>query len=311
MSIDRPADLRRALAGVRAFVLDADGVLMSRNEPIAGSPEAIVELRRRGIPYRVLTNFSSAHRSTLAAAFAKATGLEVDGAEIITAASAAAAYTAARHAGQPLLVLAAPDARREWDGQQLVTPETADRDDVRVGAVVIGDAGDDLSYRNLDIAFRQIRAGAELVAMHRNPWWITQRGVTLDAGAAVVGLEYALRRKAVVTGKPSPVVFRQAVAELRADVRARGAGEKTGRTAPERRRRLLAAEIAMVGDDAVADVAAAKRIGLRGILVLSGKTAAEDLTSSNGGPARGPDAVAGDLAAVVAALAAADDRPEG
>ena len=47
--------------------------------PIAGSPEALVELRRRGIPYRVVTNFSSAHRSSLAAAFGKATGLDVDG----------------------------------------------------------------------------------------------------------------------------------------------------------------------------------------------------------------------------------------
>jgi len=303
MPIDRPVDLRRALAGVRALVLDADGVLMYRNEPIAGSPEALVELRRRGVPYRVLTNFSSAHRSTLAKGFAKATGLEVDGAEIITAASAAAAYTAAHHPGQPLLVLAAPDARREWDGQQSVTPETADRDDVRVAAVVIGDAGDDLSYRNLDIAFRQIRAGAEFVAMHRNPWWITQRGVTLDAGAAVVGLEYALRRRAVVTGKPSPVVFRQAASELRADVR--------DRPTADGRRRLLASEVAMVGDDAVADVAAAKRIGLRGILVLSGKTTAEDLSGPNGERLRQPDAVARDLAAVVAALPAADDRPEG
>jgi HAD superfamily hydrolase (TIGR01450 family) len=202
-----------------------------------------------------------------------------------------------------LLVLAAPDARREWDGQQLVTADMADRDDVRVGAVVIGDAGDDLSYRNLDIAFRQIRAGAGFVAMHRNPWWITQRGVTLDAGAAVVGLEYALRQKAVVTGKPSPVVFRQAVSELRADVRRRAAGES--------RRRLLAAEIAMVGDDAQADVTAAKRVGLRGILVLSGKTTAEDLSPPSAERARRPDAAALDLAAVVAALPAADTRPEG
>jgi HAD superfamily hydrolase (TIGR01450 family) len=303
MAIDRPADLRRALAGVRAFVLDADGVLMYRNQPIAGSPDALVELRRRGVPYRVLTNFSSAHRSTLATAFAKATGLEVNGAEIITAASAAAAYTAAHHPGQPLLVLAAPDARREWDGQQLVSAEMADRSDVRVGAVVIGDAGDDLSYRNLDIAFRQIRAGAGFVAMHRNPWWITERGVTLDAGAAVVGLEYALRRRAVVSGKPSPVVFRQAVSELRADVR--------GRPAAESGPRLLAAEIAMVGDDAQADVAAAKRVGLRGILVLSGKTTAEDLRRPNLARSRRPDAVARDLAAVVAALPAADAPPEG
>ena len=224
-----------------------------------------------------------------------ATGLEVDGAEIITAASAAAAYTAANHARAPLLVLAAPDARREWDGQQLLSPEAADRDGVRVAAVVVGDAGDDLSYRNLDIAFRQLRAGAEFVAMHRNPWWITERGVTLDAGAVVVGLEFALGRRAVVSGKPSPVVFRQAVAELLADAR---------RLPAPGARRLLVGEVAMVGDDAEADVAAAKRVGLRGILVLSGKTLAEDLMEAKPGRAYRPDAVARDLATVVAALLA-------
>src|SRR5260370_13979502 len=124
----------------------------------------------------------------------------------------------------------------------------ADRDDVRVGAVVIGDAGDDLSYRNLDIAFRQIRAGAAFVAMHRNPWWITPRGVTLDAGAAVVGLEYALRRRAVVSGKPSPVVFRQAASELRTDVR--------GRPAAAGPPRLLAGGIGVLRHHAPADGAA-------------------------------------------------------
>jgi HAD superfamily hydrolase (TIGR01450 family) len=277
------SDLRSALDGVRAFVLDADGVLMYRGAPIEGSPAAVLELRRRGIPYRVVTNFSSAHRSTLAAAFGKATGIETDGSEIITAASAAAAYTAAHHPGTSLLVLAAPDARREWAGQELLSPEEADARKEPVAAVVIGDAGDDLSYTNLDIAYRQLRAGAEFVAMHRNPWWVTPRGFTLDSGALVAGLEFALGRKAVICGKPSPVVFRQAVAELR--------GEVLGP-------RLRTGDVAMVGDDPRADVAAARRAGLRGILALTGKTSAEDAAA--GGAAA--DAVARSLAEIVAAL---------
>lgn len=282
--LDAGADLRAAVAGVRALILDADGVLMYRSKPIPGAPDAVVELRRRGIPYRVLTNFSSAHRSSLAAAFGKATGLDVDPAEIITAASAAAAYTASHHAGKPVLVLAAPDARREWAGQDVVTLDEADARSEPVAAVVIGDAGDDLSYRNLDIAFRQLRNGAEFVAMHRNPWWMTPKGFTLDAGALVAGLEFALGRRAVITGKPSPVVFRQALDELRAEV-AGGGGS-----------RLRAADVAMVGDDPRADIAAARRVGLRGVLVLTGKVTADEA------PASGVrlDAIAPSLAEVVA-----------
>lgn len=286
---DRPdssAALRAAVGGVRAFILDADGVLLFRNQPIEGSPDAVVELRRRGIPYRVLTNYSSAHRSTLAAAFGRATGLEVDAAEIITAASAAAAYTAANHPGKPVLVLAAPDARREWAGQEVLGPDEADARSEPVAAVVIGDAGDDLSYANLDVAFRQLRSGAEFVAMHRNPWWMTPKGYTLDAGAMVAGLEFALGRRAVVTGKPSPVVFRQALAELRGDVNVSGGP------------RLRAGDVAMVGDDPRADVAAARRIGLRGILVLTGKTSAAEAAASG----VKLDAIGRNLAEVVRAV---------
>ena len=283
-------DLRSALQGVRAFVLDADGVLMYRGEPIKGSPGAVLELRRRGIPYRVVTNFSSAHRSTLAAAFARSTGVETDGREIITAASAAAAYTNSEHAGERLLVLAAPDARREWEGQVLVSPEEADAGSGPVGAVVIGDAGDDLSYRNLDIAYRQLHAGAEFVAMHRNPWWMTPKGFTLDAGALVAGLEFALGRRAVICGKPSPVVFQQAVAELRAELAAR----TDGRGGP----RLRAAEVTMVGDDPKADYAASRRAGLRALLALTGKVSREEAIAAGVDEAR----IAANLAEIVAAL---------
>jgi HAD superfamily hydrolase (TIGR01450 family) len=278
-----PAQLRAALAGVRAFILDADGVLMYRNVPIPGSPEAIVELRRRGIPYRVVTNFSSAHRSSLAAAFGKAAGIPVDHTEIITAASAAAAYTAKHHAGAPLLVLAAPDAQREWVGQELLTPEEADARGRPVAAVVIGDAGDDLSFANLDIAFRQVRNGAAFVAMHHNPGWMTPKGFTLDAGSVVAGLEFALGRRAVICGKPSPVVFRQALAELRAQ-----AG------AP----RLQAADVAMVGDDPRADIAAAQRVGLRAFLTVTGKVTADEARAAG----VAADVIAGSLSEIIAAL---------
>lgn len=292
------AKLRDALDGVRAFVLDADGVLMFKGGPIVGAPEAVTELRRRGIPYRVVTNYSSAHRSSLAAAFGKATGLEVDGTEIITAASAAATYTARSHRDRPILVLAAPDALREWSGQEVLTPAEADARTEPVAAVVIGDAGDDLSFANLDIAFRQLRGGAQLVAMHRNPWWMTPKGFTLDAGAAVAGLEFAVGRKAIICGKPSAVVFRQALAELRAQLaggpRPVGHGQ-VGSGSP----RLRAADVVMVGDDPQADIAAARRVGLRGILVTTGKTTAAE--AAGAGVPR--DHIAASLAEVVAALA--------
>jgi ribonucleotide monophosphatase NagD (HAD superfamily) len=104
--------------------------------------------------------------------------------------------------------------------------------------------------------------------MHRNPWWMTPKGVTLDAGAVVAGLEFALGRKARICGKPSPMVFRQALRDLRAEATRSGGP------------RLRADDVVMVGDDPRADIAAARRVGLRGILVLTGKTSAGEAGAS-------------------------------
>jgi len=278
--------LRAALHGVRGFVLDADGVLVLRGAALPGSMEAVTSLTQRGIPYRVVTNFSALHRETLAGWFDRG-GLTIDPERIITGTSATAAHTAVRYPGRPLFVLAATDALREFDGQHLLTADAADAATPgTVAAVVIGDAGDDLSFRNMDVAFRLVRGGAELLSMHRNPWWLTPKGETLDAGAYVVGLEFATGRTARILGKPSPAVFRQAVAGLVADL-----GE-----------RLPRSSFAMVGDDLRADVAAAQRVGMRGILVLSGKTSAAEAGQAGRSGARGPDGIAATLADVVAAL---------
>ncbi len=280
--------LREALRGVRGLVLDADGVLVLQGAALPGSVEAVRSLQDRRIPFRVVTNFSQLHRETLAGWFAKG-GVAIAPERIITGTSATAAYTAVTYPGRPLFVLAATDARREFDGQRLLTADEADPLPAgTVAAVVIGDAGDELSYRNMDVAFRLVHGGADLLAMHRNPWWLTSRGMTLDAGAFVAGLEFATGRRARTLGKPSPVVFRQAVAGLVEDL-----GERLPRSG-----------FAMVGDDLRADVAAAQRVGLRGFLVLSGKTdqADVDRATKAGRRGRGPDGIAPTLADIVAAL---------
>jgi len=279
-------DLSEALDGVRGLVLDADGVIVLKGELLPGAPEALARLVALGIPFRIVTNFSAAHRDTLSARFADGA---VPGARFITAASAAAAYTATHYPGGRLFVISAPDALREFDGQTLVSLDEADAAAPgELAAVVIGDGGDELSYRNLNVAFRAIRRGAEFVAMHRNPWWLTPRGETLDAGAFVAGLEEATGRAPVVCGKPSPVVFTQALAGLAEDLGVR---------------RLPARDVAMVGDDPVADIAAARRVGLRGILVLTGKVGAGEAGAAMSGPARTrPTAIAQSLPDIVAAL---------
>lgn len=280
------ADLRTALAGVRAFLLDLDGVIVLAGAIIPGAADAVAALGRRRIPYRIVTNTSAVSRTTLSRWSAKL-GAPIRAERFESALSASAAWTARTFPDQPLYVLASDDAKTEFDGQRLMTHEEAGANGATAAAVVIGDSPEEATFDNLNRAFRLILGGATLVGMHRNPWWLTPEGPTLDSGSFVVGLEFAAETRARVIGKPSPAFYAQAVRDLRKE-----AGHDLAR-----------GDIAMVGDDVRTDVRAAQRSGLRGILVLSGKHGEADVESAareRGG--RRPDAIAPDLAAVVAAL---------
>jgi HAD superfamily hydrolase (TIGR01458 family) len=283
---DRPTDLRAALEGVRAFLLDLDGVIVVAGKLIPGAAGAMAALERRRMPYRIVTNTSAVSRETLSRWSGKL-GAPIPPERFESALSASAAWTARAYPDGPLYVLASDDAKREFAGQRLLTHDEAGAKGASVAAVVIGDSPEEATFDNLNRAFRLIRDGATLVGMHRNPWWLTPQGPTLDSGSFVVGLEFAAETRARVIGKPSPGFFAQAVRDLR---------KEAGRD-------LARGDIAMVGDDVRSDIRAAQRAGLRGILVLSGKHAEADVEAAareRGG--RRPDAIAADLAAVVDAI---------
>ena len=284
--ITAPDAVRARLDGVRGVLLDMDGVMTLRGEAIEGAPEAMSRLRASGLPHRVLTNTSLVSRATLSGTLARL-GIELPPEDIVSALSATAAYVRDVFAGMPVYVLTSPDGRREFIGQWLLSHAEADAPGAAAAAVIVGDSPDELTYANMNRAFRLLREGATLVAMHRNPWWLTAAGPTLDAGAYVVGLEYATGVAATVVGKPSREFFVRAIDDL-------GIGPL--------------ADLVMVGDDLVNDVGAAAALGLRTALVLTGRHGPDDVAAAARGepPAAGqpvvPTVIAASLAEVVDAL---------
>jgi HAD superfamily hydrolase (TIGR01450 family) len=299
-------DLQRELTGLRALLLDMDGVVVLRGAVIPGAAEALASLEARSIPYVIATNTSLYSRATLSREL-RGAGLAVGPERIVSAASVAAGYCRRHFPDAQLYVLGAPDGLAEFDGLRLLSHREAAEPDARAAAVVIGDAAEEFTPRNMQSAFTLLRNGARFVAMHKNRWWLTQAEVLLDAGAYVTGLEYAIERRALVTGKPSRAFFAGAVRVLAAVPAA--VPPKVPAAVPGAGSRLSPREVAMVGDDLWNDVRGAQRAGLRGVFVLSGKHGAAELAHAAAErPAWAPDAVAPSIAEVVAAL---DDPPLG
>jgi HAD superfamily hydrolase (TIGR01458 family) len=248
-----------------AILLDVDGVLHVSGEPIPGAVEAIARLRADGHRLRFVTNNSTRTTLTLADEL-RALGIELDATELQTPTAAAAEQLG----GRRVYALVMPSIVPDLEGVEIVGEGAH--------AVLVGGCDETtepnqvFSHMNLARAFSEIRAGADLYAMHKNPWWQTSRGPMLDGGAYVAALEYATGVEATVIGKPSAACFAGALAALDAEP------ELTW----------------MVTDDLEQDVRGAQLFGMKTLLLRTGKFRPDALERSS----VVPDAVLSSIANV-------------
>jgi HAD superfamily hydrolase (TIGR01458 family) len=236
------------MAAVDALLLDIDGVLAVSWEPLAGAVDAMAWIRRKAIPFRLITNTTTHTRRELARTLASA-GFDVTPEEIVTAVVATASYLRTAHDGARVFVLTDGDPGEDLAGIDRVdAPADAD-------VVVLGGASDAFTYAAMNAIFRRLMDGAALVGMHRNLFWKTGAGWELDGGAYIAALEEASGVTATICGKPARAYFEAAIEPL---------GVPAGRAA-------------MVGDDIVNDVLGAQAVGLTGVLVRTGKFRDSDL----------------------------------
>jgi HAD superfamily hydrolase (TIGR01458 family) len=231
-----------------AILLDVDGVLHVSGAPIPGAADAVKHLRAAGHRIRFVTNSTTMSQADLGKQL-RGMGFAIEDEELQTTGRVAARVLA----GKRVLALTMPGLLDDLDGLELIG--------INADAVLIGgcDEGEEpgriFSYLNLNRAFLELEAGAELYCLHRNRWWQTAEGPRLDAGAFVAGLEFAADVEATVLGKPSPEYFAAALEEIDADP-----------------------ELAwMVGDDLEGDIGGAQRQGMRTVLVRTGKFRPDDL----------------------------------
>jgi phospholysine phosphohistidine inorganic pyrophosphate phosphatase len=248
------------LDGVRAVLVDLDGVLYVEDSPVPDAAEAIEELRAAGLGLRFVTNTTQRSRAGTLDKLADL-GFSVPEGELVTPAALAVQHCA--RSGHRRVALLMNEGVKEDFGAL----DEAERD---VDAVVVGDLGRAFDYDALNEGFRRVMEGAELVALQRNRYWRTADGLSLDVGPFVAALEYATGSEARVMGKPAPAFFDLVLGDLGTD----------------------AAATAMIGDDVETDVGGAMAAGMRGVLVRTGKFTPEALAGSGVEPTAVVDSIA-------------------
>ena len=157
----------------RGVLIDLSGVVYSGAELLPGATEAITELEAAGIPHRFLTNTTSKPLRAILTQL-EGFGLSVPAAQVFTPAQAAVAWLAAESHAPHLL--AHPALEEEFAVCRRDGPP----------AVVVGDAREHFTYARLNAAFRQLIAGAPLVALAENRVFRDADGeLSMDAGAFV------------------------------------------------------------------------------------------------------------------------------
>ena len=254
------------LPPIDALLIDLDGVLYVGDEAIDGAGEAVRELRESGLALRFVTNTTQRSHGQTLDKLARL-GFEVEPEELVTPAALARRHCVdAGHAKVALIMN--ENVKQDFEGLE----ESEDSPD----AVIMGDLGERFGFEILNSAFRMVMDGAELVALQKNRFWLTEDGLSLDEGPFVAAVEYASGKEALVVGKPSEAFFRLSL-------------DGTGASAER---------AAIVGDDVETDIGGAMRAGLAGVLVRTGKYREEFVRSSGIEPTATLDSIA-DLPALI------------
>lgn len=240
----------------RGYILDLDGVVYRGDLVLPGARELTewVDATRRRLVF--LSNNSVATPQEVAAKLARL-GIPRPEDRTLTAGLAAVQDIARRHAGARVLVLALPSIERlaREHGLAVVSADAPPAADGPLPEVVLAGLDRTLTYARLKHAMQAVLAGAEIVAVNRDPRLPVEGTFEPGTGSIVAALEYASGQRARMIGKPAPEIVHEAVRQL--DV--------------------ALDDVLMVGDGLDLDIPAGRAAGVATALVLTGLTTAAQL----------------------------------
>jgi 4-nitrophenyl phosphatase len=265
-SVARPETI---LQGIRHLIIDMDGVLWRGDEPMEHLQPFFGLLHEQSIDYILATNNSSRTPEQFTSKLAHFC-VQVAPEAILTSSQVAAAYLAGEAPQGALVYAIGGDGLRralEMQGLKLVAQDAESADYVVVGWDTR------LTWDKLATAALLIHQGAGFVGTNPDVSYPTERGPAPGNGAQLAALQTTTGISPIVTGKPEPPMYEEAMRRM---------GARPGTTA-------------VIGDRLDTDIAGGVRLGLTTVLVLSGIASENDVGSS---PIK-PDVVCTDIGAVM------------
>ncbi|HXI80229.1 MAG TPA: HAD-IIA family hydrolase, partial [Verrucomicrobiae bacterium] len=268
------------------LLVDLDGVLYRGADPVPGVAAVLAARAARGDDVVYVTNNSMWYRAEYVDRIA-AMGAPVDADRIVSSPRATALYLRDQEPTiQHVLTVGARGLERELeDAGFRVTPAGTAAERIRGGGAEGTDGGNGweaagrpdaivvgldpaIDYLRLAVAADCVRAGARFIATNRDPVYPTERAIRPGAGSIVAAVEAASGVRPVSIGKPEPYLLEEA---------ARAVGREPG-------------EAIMIGDGLGTDIAAARAVGARSILMLTGVTGRDAVEAT--APGDRPTAIA-------------------
>src|SRR3990172_4013421 len=278
------------------LLVDLDGVVYRGADPVPGVAALLADRVAAGDDVVYVTNNSMHYRADYVTRLA-AMGAPVSADRVVSSPRATALYLVDHEPSvRRVLAVGAAGLDRELRdvGLEVVgaahVAERMAKEGLGGGAgaghpdAVVAGLDPQLTYLRLAAAADCVRAGARFIATNRDPVYPPQRGLRPGAGSIIAAIEAASGVRPIVIGKPEPLLLEEAA-------RAVGANPR---------------DAVVIGDGLVTDIAAARAVGARSVLILTGvssRAEAEALPAD-----LRPTALAADAAELASALEALDGR---
>jgi HAD superfamily hydrolase (TIGR01458 family) len=224
----------------KAFIIDLEGTLVSSGTPLPGSIAFINILNTNSIPYCIITNTVSKTAGQIEENL-RNNGLDVLQGRLIN----------------PITVLNHFITENDIQSYYFVGPEYLKKlirksiDFIKTPEYIIfcDFENIDCNYEVLNKIFRYIKNGSKMMTTSYSNYYISKNEYKMDTGVFVKMYETLSDEKAVIMGKPSPMIYKMALNKLK----------------------IKPNNAIAIGDDVLTDIAGAKGLGIETILVKTGK----------------------------------------